>query len=215
MLKDRDRWEIHFLRRRGDSIQHIREITHHDRKTIRNVLAAAPNGSSSSDQAAKLRRSRRTMLEPFKEFLLGRIKQGLCTGKLLLELRRQGFSGSLRSLQRFLHARKARTTVSTQEMKEWMHLVSQGAKTSSQIKQDVGDTLTGNDVATLLEYVRFKPLKLRNRALALLAYGNGITAGHIASFLCITQPTARQYISSFIEGGIHCVLDLSHKGVSH
>jgi transposase len=218
MLKDKDRWEIHFLHRRGDSIQHIREITHHDRKTIRNVLAAlsfgaAPDGGSSGGQAVKLRRSRRSMLEPFKEFLLGKIKQGLCTGKLLLELRGQGFSGSLRSLQRFLHAHKARTTVSSQQMKDWMHLVSQGAKTSSQIKQDVGSNLTGEEVATLLEYIRIKPLKLRNRALALLACGNGITPGHIASFLCITQPTARQYISNFNKGGIHCVLDLSHKGV--
>jgi transposase len=218
MLKDKDRWEIHVLHRRGDSIQHIREITHHDRKTIRNVLAALsfgaePDAGSSGGQAAKLRRSRRILLEPFKEFLLGKIKQGLCTGKLLLELRSEGFSGSLRSLQRFLHARKARPTVSPQQMNDWMHLVSQGAKTSSQIKQDVGDTLTGDDVATLLEYVRIKPLKLRNRALALLAYGNGITSGHIASFLCVTQPTAWQYISDFKKGGVQWVLDLSHEKV--
>jgi hypothetical protein len=100
-----------------------------------------------------------------------------------------------------------------QQMKDWMHLVLQGAKTSLQIKKDVGGSLSGEDVTTLLKCVRTKPLKLRNRALALLAHGNRITPGHIASFLCVTRPTARQYISDFKAGGIKCVLDLSRKEV--
>ncbi len=219
MLKDKDRWEIQVLHRGGDSRERIRKITHHDRRTIRKVLAAlspraTPHEGASGGHVANVRRSgRRSTLEPFKEFLLGKIKQAVCSANLLLELRGLGFSGSLRSLQRFLHANKARVITAPQQMKDWMHLVSQGAKTSSQIKQDVGDTLTGDEVATLLGCVVTKPLKLRNRALALLAHGKGITPGHIASFLCITRPTARQYISDFKEGGIRCVLDLSRKEI--
>lgn len=144
-------------------------------------------------------------------FLLDKIKQGICTASLLLELRGLGFNGSLRSLQRFLHARKARIITTHQQMKDWMHLVLQGARTSSQIKNDVGDSLSADDVTTLREYVTTKPLKLRNRALALLAHGKGITPGHIASFLCVTRPTTRQYITDFKAGGIKCVLDLSRK----
>lgn len=219
MLKDKDCWEIQVLHRGGNSIRHIRKITHHDRKTIHNVLAAVssgavPGGCTSRGQAAKLRQSRRrSLLDPFKEFLLANIKQGVCPGKLLVELRGLGFGGSLRSLQRFLRASKTRIITMPEQKKDWMRLVLQGAKSSLQVLQEVGQTLTGDEVATLLEYVWTKPLRLRNRALTLLAHGNGITPGHIASFLCVRRETARQYISDFKRGGIQRVLDLSRKEV--
>jgi len=220
MLKARDRWEIQVLHRGGDSIRHISEITRHDRKTIRNVLAALSSGAAPKmgtfgrPSRHKLRRcGRRSTLEPFRELLLGKIKHGVCTGKLLLELRGWGFSGSIYSLRRFLHASKARIITTAEQKKDWMRLVLQGAKTSSQIQQDVGNTLTGDEVTRLLECVWTKPLKLRNRALTLLAHGNGITPGHIASFLCVRRETARQYISDFKRGGIQYVLDLSRKEV--
>jgi hypothetical protein len=94
-----------------------------------------------------------------------------------------------------------------------MHLVLQGARTSAQIKQDVADALTGDEVTTLVEYVRTKPLKMRNRALALLAHGNQITPGRIASFLCVLRSTTRKYVSNFKRGGIQCVLHRSPKSI--
>jgi len=62
----------------------------------------------------------------------------------------------------------------TEQRPHWMHLVLRGAKTSAQIKKDVGDALTGDEITTLLKCVRTKPLKVRNRALTLLAHGYGI-----------------------------------------
>ncbi len=124
-----------------------------------------------------------------------------------------GFKGSLLSLQRFIHAKNVIIVTEPQQIDEWMHLVLQGGKTSSQIMQDVGETFTDDDAGTLLRYVRTKPLKLRNRALALLAHGKGIAPGKIASFLCITRATVRQYISGFKEAGIDRVLSLSRKEV--
>jgi transposase len=219
MLKEKERWEIQVLHREGHSIRGIRKITHRDRKTIRDVLARPPSGTSSEEAPSggppvKLRRSgRRSTLQPFQEFLLGKIKNGVCARTLLSELRGLGFGGSLRTLQRYLQARKARIISTTQQMKDWMHLVLQGAKTSSQIVQDVGATLPGDDVVTLLECVKTKPLKLRNRALAVLAHGKGISPGHIASFLCVARATTQAYISEFKNRGIKGVLDLSRKAV--
>src|SRR5882724_3623726 len=134
MLKAKDRWEIQVLHRVGNSIRRIRQITHHDRRTIRTVLAMPSSTKmdepTSDGRTDKLRRSgRRSPLEPFKELLLGRIKQSVCTSKLMLELRSRGFSGSLRSLQRFLHTNNAKIITAPQEKKEWMHLVLQGVKT--------------------------------------------------------------------------------------
>ncbi len=160
------------------------------------------------------RTSKENDLESFKTFLLGEIKEGVSTGKLLLGLRSRGFEGSLRSLQRYLRANKARNITTMQKTKEeWMRLVLQGAKTASQIGYDSGDILTAHDVTTLLECVLTKHLKLRNRALALLAHGNGITQAKIASFLCVTRSTVRPYISDFKKGGIQWVLDLSRKEI--
>src|SRR6266567_433358 len=101
----------------------------------------------------------------------------------------------------------------TEQRRHWMHLVLRGAKTSSQIKKDVGDALTGDEITTLLKCVRTKPLKARNRALTLLAHGYGITPGHIASFLLVGRKTAQRYIADFKKGGIRCVLHRTHKGV--
>ena len=64
-----------------------------------------------------------------------------------------------------------------------------------------------------MECVWGKPLKLRNRALALLAHGNGFTPGRIASFLCVKRSTARKYISDFKQGGIESVLQRSSRRI--
>jgi site-specific recombinase XerC len=144
---------------------------------------------------------------------LPQITEGICTRNLLLKLRERGFVGSKRSLQRSLHARKAKVISATQQMKDWMHSVLQGVKTSAEIKQDFGNGLADDDVTTLLGWVKTKPLRLRNRALALLAHSNGITPGHIASFLCVERQTAPQYIADFKAGGIEGVMDSSRKEV--
>ena len=147
------------------------------------------------------------------DFLLREIKHGVNTAKLLLKLRGIGYNGSLRTLQRFLHTQNALIITEPQQINDWMHLVLQGAKSSSQIIQDVGGTLADDDVITLLEFVRTKPLKLRNRALALLSHGKGIASGQIASFLRITRSTVQKYIFDFKGGGVDRVLKLSRKEV--
>jgi transposase len=218
MLTGKDRWEIACLHRDGNSIRRIRKVTGHDRRTIRNVLAALssalwPQRDPGRPTDKSRRSGRRSALTGFKDFLLGKMKQPVCVPKLMLELRSRGFSGSTHSLRRFLRASKAKLIRSAELKKDWMRLVLQGAKSSSQIQQDIGDSLSLDEVATLLECVKTKPLRLRNRALTLLAHGNGITPGHIASFLCVRRETTRRYISDFKKGDIRCVLDLSRKQI--
>src|SRR5580704_7000424 len=119
MLKEQDRWVIQVLHRDGNSIRQIRKVTGHSRNTIRNVLDALPLGASdeapSGGQPARLKRSgRRSMLDPLKEFLLGRIKDGLSMADLLLESRERGFIGSRQTFQRFLRRSKAQIISKTE-----------------------------------------------------------------------------------------------------
>jgi len=219
MLKEKDRFEIRVLRKRGDSLRHICHTTKHSRNTVRKVLAEVPsaeaiNGGVFESQATKVRRSGRpSKIDGFEELIAGWIEQGLHTPKLLVELRGRGFNGSAQTLRRYLRNSNARFISITDQMKNWMHLVLQGAKTSSQIKEDVKDALTPDMVEKLVQCVWTEPLHLRNRALTLLAHGYGITPGVIGSFLLIGRKTARGYISDFKKGGVEWVLDLSRKEV--
>jgi len=120
---------------------------------------------------------------------------------------------TLTQMLRELGISKTKIIPTTEQRRDWMRLVLQGAKTISQIKQDVGDTLTTEEVEMLVECVWSKPLNLRNRSLTLLAHGCGVATEHIASFLCIARTTARRYISDFKKGGVQWVLDLSHEKV--
>jgi transposase len=219
MLKEWERCEIQSLHSRGDSIRRIEEVTHHHRKTIRKILdKGADRGTLKADalNGKSVRRKqpgREKSLESFKEFLLNEIKKGCSTAKLLMELRGLGFSGSLRSLQRFLRSTNPRVTTTNQQDRAWMQLVVQGAKTSSQIKEDIGEFLALDEIRKLQEYIRINPLKIRNRALSVFAHGNNITTGRIADFLCITPRTVRQYLSDFEERRVTCIMNRSRKKI--
>lgn len=219
MLNEKDRWEIQVLHRLGHSIRKIRQMTQHGRNTIRRILAAlssraAPTDAPSDGQPPRPKRlGRPSMIEPFTEFLLSRIKEGLSRAELLLDVRRQGFNGSRETLARFLRKNKVNVASKAERAKNWMHLVLQGARTSGQVRNDIGDALAGDDISTLLTCVKTRPLKTRNRALAVLAHGNRIGPGQVAAFLCIRRNTVRRYLSDFRKGGIQCVLVRIRKGV--
>ncbi len=153
------------------------------------------------------------MIEPFGEFSLSRIKEGLSRSELLLELRRHGFNGSRETLGRFLRKNKVKVASKAERAKKWMHLVLQGARSGGQVRNDIGDALAGDDISTLLTCVKTRPLKARNRALTVLAHGNRIGPGQIAAFLCIRRNTVRRYLSDFKKGGIQRVLVRTRNGV--
>jgi transposase len=153
------------------------------------------------------------MIEPFGQFSLSRIKEGLSRSELLLELRRYGFNGSRETLGRFLRMNKVNVPSKAERAKKWMHLVLQGARTGVQVRNDIGDALAGDEISTLLTCIKTRPLKARNRALTVLARGNRIGPGQIAAFLCIRRNTVRRYLSDFKKGGVQCVLVRTRKGV--
>jgi transposase len=232
MLKSHERSAIVLLHERGHSIGKIKKLTGHDRKSIRNILREAASSNAPSPDTKRhssvnyawfapdpcapvqVRRGRRSLLEPFSQHLAGSLsKRTVCVGALLDELRQLGYTGSKRSLQRFLHVQRVRLLTTREQDCEWMRMVLQGAVDRQQAKTAVEARLSDPDLHLLLDYVLTKPLKLRSRALAVLAYSKGITPGPIATFLCVTRQTVRGYISEFKTGGVAHVLDLTRKEV--
>jgi transposase len=92
-------------------------------------------------------------------------------------------------------------------------MVLQGAIDHEQVKAALTVSLSEGDIDLLLNHVLTKPLKLRSRALAVLASAKGMTPGPIAQFLCVSRVTVRNYISEFRAGGAASVLDLTRKEV--
>lgn len=232
MLKSHERFSIRLLHRSGHSIRQIQQITGHDRKSIRNVLCEQmPSGvptlegkrrrngqyawfAGDSIAASAMRWGRRSLLEPYGKHLAAKLSTGAVdVGALLGELRQLGYNGSKRTLQRFLQVQRARVLTTREQDWEWMRKVLHGAIDRKQIRDAVDKTLSDTDVDLLLNYVIAKPLKLRSRALAVLACAKGITPGPSATFLCLTRATVRGYVSEFKKGGVASVLDLTRKEV--
>ena len=208
MISAEKRKAVFLLHQEGMPIREISRGLKLSRNAVRRIIAQA-------GQMPRLARPAAQVIDPD---LLRQIYPE-CNGdaqRTAEKLREEyGIAVKYSTLTRHLRDLGIRTSVNfrCERTNHWMHLVLQGAKTSSQIKKDIGDALTGDEITTLLKCVRTKPLKVRNRALTLLAHGNGIATGHIASFLCIRRKTARRYISYFKRGGIQCLLDRTRKGV--
>src|SRR5437879_1290577 len=127
MLKSHEQFAIHLLHESGHSIRKISHITGYHRKSITNILRE-PGSSRASERGAKPhaaanyawfadgpcapvreRQGRPSRLEPLKAHLVETLSKGaVCAGVLLNELRQQGYTGSRRSLHRFLRAQRAR-----------------------------------------------------------------------------------------------------------
>lgn len=94
-----DEWvAIREMARQGVSLSEIARRTERDRKTIRKVLMETRPALT-----RKIERPRASKLEPFREYLLGRIEQGCTNGVVLLEeIARQGYTGKITVLREFL-----------------------------------------------------------------------------------------------------------------
>src|SRR6266542_3875978 len=229
MLKLEDRMEIELLYRMKHSIRSISTITRHDRKSVRNVLREPSWHPGEGLIGAKSDNSRKSFRNPtasashsgrpgklkrFEPFLLDEISgKPVHPPHLLWELRQRGFTGSRYALQRFLRAHKAMVISRKQKMHDWMHMVLQGAITSSEMRREFGRRLSEENIAVLLNYVRTKPLKLRNRALSILAHLKGATCREIAAFLCLYRKTVGSYLTAFSTGGVQRVLNLSRNEI--
>ncbi len=99
-----DEWvAIKEMARQGVSISEIGRRTGRDRNTIRKVLLeTAPR------EHRRIVRSRVRKLDPFRDYLLGRIEEGCANASVLMEeIARGGYTGKLTMLREFLHPIRA------------------------------------------------------------------------------------------------------------
>lgn len=98
-LKGRDVLMIYDLHRQGLSIQEIARRTGRDRKTVRKYLKAGME-----TPVYGRRKPRRSILDPYKDYLRGRLKRypGLTASRLLREIREFDHAGGATTVKDFV-----------------------------------------------------------------------------------------------------------------
>lgn len=98
-----EQWmDIKELQRQGHSIHAIARLTGHGRNTVRKVLR------QKAPEAFKTPKNRRTILDPYKPYLTQRYLEFALSGvRLFEEIKAQGYTGSLDTVQLFLKTLKA------------------------------------------------------------------------------------------------------------
>ena len=130
MFRGKDVQEIEELKRQGLSLRAISELTGFDRKTIRRYL-----GGSGGTPVYGPRPAGASKLDPFKDYLKGRMQAGVWNAQVLLrELRKKDYSGGYTILKDWLHpqreaarivaVRRFETGPGKQAQVDWGHLGS-------------------------------------------------------------------------------------------
>jgi transposase len=86
--------------------------------------------------------------------------------------------------------------------RDWMQDVLQGKLPVSELSHDINCDFSPEELNVLVSNILSKPLKIRNRGIAILAYANGIPVSQIANFLRVTHTTVDNHIDSYKKNGL-------------
>ena len=117
-------------------------------------------------------------------------------------------SGQLRTLQRRVSDWRRETGVCAR-YERWTLRLLQGKIDEDEFRPLVGSELTEQDVCLLLDCIRFRSIRCRNRAVAVLANSDGVPIPIICKILQAELQTVRGYIHKFKEGGASGLIDFS------
>lgn len=116
--------------------------------------------------------------------------------------------GQLRTLQRRVADWRSETGLWTR-LERWTSRLLQGRIDAGQLAPLLGPGLGEQDVSLLLECIRDRGIRSRNRAVAILANRRGVPIRIIASILQVTPQTIRNYLRRFHEAGASGLVDFS------
>jgi transposase len=91
--------------------------------------------------------------------------------------------------------------------REWMLRLAQGKMDVEDISQVVREPFGHDDIAQLLDAIHFKPLKYRNRAIAVLAFYKRVRVALIARFIGVSHSTVDNAIHKFDTHGCELLLN--------
>jgi transposase len=201
MLNAEDILKLKILKAEGMSISAIARKTCHARETIRKYISSV----TQIVQIKKRQRKSKNLCEPFKEIIIGHIKNGFSAAFIYRDLTaKHGFLGSDTTLKDFVRQQRRNLQLPHQDefsASLWTLKILQGEIKQTDLELQFKDKLNTKDVNTLYNYINDKPIKYRNKALTILLYLKGISKTVIANTLFLERSTVRTYIQIYEERG--------------
>jgi len=200
------------------SIRRINRITGYSRNTVKKVIRNHKNYTFEiSPRSSKLDKYKSIIKEEF-------VKGTLSRAQIFKEITEHGYDGSFSTLSTFVtklnNEKDARCNKGKQSRKRWtdaqnytkwiLNLLQQKVS-FDEIKMQFPELIDAESIQILSQYIHSKPLRYRNRAIAIFANQRNIPIRSIARILGCQRNTIRSYIRQFNSGGVELLFDFSRK----
>ena len=147
-----------------------------------------------------------SILGPYKLAIRRDMELGEHTStEIFNRLKQMGYTGGYTVIKNYI--RSLRTNLPDQDKQlmlpfEWMLRLIQGKITADMITTDIGTLVSSGDISVLVQRIHDGDLKIRNKAVSVLAYMKNIPKQAIARFLMIDHRVVEQYEQSYESAGI-------------
>ena len=158
------------------------------------------------DRAFIEERKHKNSLEPFRDTINGFLKKGYSVTEIYDELRlKKDCFCSYHSVKKFVkdHSHYFRFPIQRNVYLDgrWIIKLLQGKIYCRDIENQLDGKIGSEDVQMLVNFIRYKPLIQRNRAISVLSYYKGISTHTIAKTLFIKLKTVENQIQRYEQGG--------------
>jgi len=164
----------------------------------------------------RTRAKRQSILDPFANDIVSmlRIAPNSSAEIIHSQLTELGFNGGVTIVRNLLQKIRGERHVKSHlgdAGHYWMLRLLQGKITCNELEGTLRGQLNSEDIRVLHEAILDKPLRYRNRSIAVLSYLSDVSQRSIARFLFISRSTVGQYIMQFTAGGVKELFDFTRK----
>ena len=148
---------------------------------------------------------RQSKLDSFRPKILKLLEeQGLSARHIYQLLRDDGHTGGYSILKAFVSHEHIDAPVSPKEFHahRWMHRIMQDDIPLSELQNEFTGKLEPHEIATLTKHIKVGRLRMRNKAVAILAFHRLISTRLISKYLLLDTRTVSKWRNRFWKGGI-------------
>jgi transposase len=151
---------------------------------------------------------RQSKLDSFKPTILKLIREGLSPNQILPVLQGIGYSGRCTILRRFVSHQRICIPVTPKEFyaHRWLHRIMQGDIPVSELQSELSPKLKVGEIVSLSNHTKSGTLRVRNKAVAILAFSKPFSSRLISRFLLLGARTVSKWRTKFRKGGVTAVL---------
>lgn len=202
-----------------DTFLQIRHEFHNEHRTISHIAQhlglnelTVSKWSQKSEYARRKTLHRNSKLDSFKPTVLELLhEQGLSAKRIYAQLRSGGYRGGYTILKTFVRHQRVCVPVTPREFHayRWMNCIMQDDIPLVELQNQFAGSFKANEVLALTSHIKTGPLRLRNKAVALLTFKRPISIRLISRFLHLNINTVTKWRKEFQRGGISAVLTRS------